>query len=422
MIDSMSSLRFAFLADSHIGYKYAARTDQRGRNLRVVDGYLALNETITQIIQEHEKEKITAVVHGGDIFHVSHPTISDIMFVQHQLRRLERVGIPFYGLAGNHDASDNRSEVAAVGAIDDPDRGIHALYHPYERYPVADGDVVLHAISHHGHHGDEAAQVIAVPGKINILTTHGAALDPSNDTLMRCMDSPREQIVPTELVLSDDFALRLLGHYHSRHAVGGKELNTWYAGSSLRRGFSDAEGARGWLLATITESGIKVQGRDISQRPQFDFPVVDAHDLTPSEIQDAVLANIASTRQSSEVKDDAAFDEGEAPILRQRIMNASRSTREAIDKAFLARQASHALRWQLEFMRPKAEISTEEKTNENTPTLSKSGKSGALNIEDSYLSWAQHSATLRDLPNNLRKMVGEEGQEHLKKAISAIHE
>lgn len=420
----MSSLRFAFLADSHIGYKYASRADQKGRNLRVVDGYLALSETITQIIQVNEENPIEAVIHGGDIFHVSHPTISDIMFVQFQLRRLFKAGIPFYGLAGNHDASDNRTEIAAVGAIDDPERRIHALWNPYERYLIADGDVVLHAISHHGHHGEAGVQVTAVPGKINVLTTHGAALDPANDTLMRCMDSPREQIVPSDLVLSEDFALRLLGHYHSRHAVGGKELNTWYSGSSLRRGFSDAEGPRGWLLATINEQGIiKVEGQNIEQRPQFDFNAIDAYDLTPSEIQDTVLANLASTRQSSNGEDKFAFDEAEAPILRQRIVNASRSTREAIDKGFLARQANHALSWQLEFMRPKLEASTEDSTNENTPSLSKrTGNGGAMNIEDSYLSWAQHSDTLRDLPADLRKAVGEEGQEHLKQAISAIHE
>src|SRR5690606_6923536 len=142
-----------------------------------------------------------AVLHGGDFFHTSNPSIRDIMTAQHYLRVIAKEGIPFYGLAGNHDASDNRSDIAAVGVLNDPDRGIHALYTPYETYNIGDG-VVLHSVAHHGHKDERAPEVKGVNGKINIFTTHGAAVDPKNATLMRCMDSPREQIIPPEMVLS----------------------------------------------------------------------------------------------------------------------------------------------------------------------------------------------------------------------------
>lgn len=419
----MRAFRIAFFADNHLGYRYADRSDEQGVNLRVKDGYTALHEIVAGIIREHRENKIDAVIHGGDFFHTSNPSIRDIMTGQHYLRLLAKEGIPFYGLAGNHDASDNRSDVAAVGVLNDPDRGIHALYTPYETYEIGDG-IVLHSVAHHGHKDERAPEVKAADNKINIFTTHGAAVDPKNATLMRCMDSPREQIIPPEMVLSDAFTLRLLGHYHSRYAVGGEELNTWYAGSTLRRGFSDDPGDRGWLLVSVYEnSTVEVEARNIRQRPQQDFAPIDATDMRSAEIQDLILHNIDSTR-SVELGDQ--FDPVNAPILRQRIVNADRSVREGIDRALLAKRASHALRWQLEFMRPQERAKAaqaaaltpeEEKAVEeavNSPSLSK--RSGAVNLEDQYLQWASDSVALASVNKDDRKIVGEEGRRHIRAA------
>lgn len=414
----MTEFRIAFFADTHIGYSYSSRSTEQGVNLRVQDGYNALHEIIDSIVTEHKETPIDAVINGGDIFHYSHPTIRDIMTVQHFLRVLAREGIPFYGLAGNHDASDNRTEIAAVGVLHDPERDIHALYKPYEQYELNEG-IILHSVSHHGHAGDEEPTVIPVPNKLNIFTTHGAAVDPKNATLMKCLDSPREQIIPPELVIADSIDLRLLGHYHSRYAVGGEELSTWYSGSTLRRGFSDDPGDRGWLLVTVFEDGSStVEARNIRQRPQYDFPIIDATDLNSSEIQDKILENLAGTRQSE--KEDA-FDDAQAPILRQRVINASRSHRAGIDRAYIANKANHALRWQLEFMRPAEAAKDETLTSEEQdivdkaveeaqPTLARKTGSGTVNLEQQYLDWASSSNTLATLPKNSRERVGEEGR------------
>lgn len=419
----MRKTRFAFFADNHIGYRYADRSDEQGVNLRVVDGYNALREITAGVIKEHREEPLDGVIHGGDLFHVSNPTIRDIMTVQHYLRLIAKEGIPFYGLAGNHDASDNRSDIAAVGVLNDPDRNIHALYAPYETYHVADG-IVLHSVSHHGHKGESSPEVKGDPSKINIFTTHGAAADPKNATLLRCLDSPREQIIPNEMVLSELFTVRLLGHYHSRYAVGGKELNTWYSGSTLRRGFSDEPGDRGWLLVEIYEDGtVEVFPRNIRQRPQYDFTPIDASELRSGEIQDIILDNLNRTRN---MEKDGQFDPLSAPILRQRVINADRSVREGIDRVLLSSKASHALRWQLEFMRPQENAKAketeklspeEEKAVEeaiNSPTLKKN--SGAVNIENQYLQWASSSATLASVKKEDRPFVGEEGRRHLRNA------
>lgn len=412
----MNSFNIAFFADSHLGYSYATSADNTGVNLRVRDGYTAFAETIAGII--NSDEQIHAVIHGGDMFHTSHPSIRDIATAQHYLRELAKAGIPFYGLAGNHDASDDRSLLASVAVLDDPDREIHALWRPYKNQQIGDG-IFLHSVAHHGLGDDKAPEIVPVNDGINIFTTHGAALDPKNDTLMRCMDSPREQIIPPEMVLSDAFSIRLLGHYHSRYAVGGEDLNTWYAGSSLRRGFSDAPGARGWLLVRVFPNGeVKVEAHDIFQRPQYDFKPIDASDLTSVEVQEKILENILSTRDG----DSEHLDLVNAPILRQRVLNATRSKREGIDRTFLADKARHSLKWQLEFMRPSRETITAEATGEHShvdvkidqPTL-QSKKKGFIDLGGQYLSWVSGSKTIAELDKKDRGRVGEEAHGHITK-------
>ena len=198
----MNTYNIAFFADSHLGYRAKVRSNEQGINIRVQDGYDAFRETVEQIITC--KDKVDAVVHGGDLFHYSKPTIRDIATAQFYLRELAKRDIPFYGLAGNHDATDIRSELAAVAAVNDPDKKIFALYEPYMQYELTDG-IVLHSVSHHGLGAEEAPKVKPVNGVLNLFTTHGAALDPKNQNLMRCADSPREQMVPIELIIDDAF-------------------------------------------------------------------------------------------------------------------------------------------------------------------------------------------------------------------------
>lgn len=417
MVITMNSLNIAFFADSHLGYRYANRTNTQGVNLRVVDGYKAFHTIIEQIITSDER--IDAVVHGGDLFHTSHPSIRDIATAQHYLRELARAGIPFYGLAGNHDASDDRSLLAAVAVVDDPERNIHALWKPYSQHQIGDG-VFLHSVAHHGLGHDEAPEVSPVVDGVNLFTTHGAALDPKNNTLMRCIDSPREQIVPPELVTADEFSVRLLGHYHSRYAVGGEALNTWYAGSSLRRGFSDAPGARGWLLVRIFPDGrTEVEARDIFQRPQHDFAPIDASGLTSAEIQEQIMANIGTALDV----EAEAMDLDNAPILRQRVLNATRAKREGIDRSFLAKKAANALKWQLEFMRPSEEAIIQQMTpqgeeghtheGETTPEQVNAKKPRTIDLGGQYLEWVSSSRKMAALDPEQRAPVGEEAHRHI---------
>lgn len=390
------SYRIAFFADSHIGYKTKVRSNDRGINIRVQDGYDALRQVVSQIIKQHQEEKIDAVLIGGDLFHVSRPSMRDITTVQYFLRKLAEQGIKVYVLAGNHDATDIRSELAAVAPINDPDKGIYAYIDPYTQVEVADG-VLFHIVSHHGLNGEHAPVVTPRDGFINIFSTHGAALDPKNKELMRCADSPREQFIPVEMIIDEMFVAKLLGHYHSRYAVGGESLNTWYGGSLVRRGFSDAPGARGWILVTVEDNGqASFVANDIAQRPQYDLEVIDAETLTSSDVMNLLEENIKGTVHTKA-----------EPIVRQRIINASRGIKEGLDRDRLKELTGHMLVWQLEFQRNLIK-------QEEQKVQASLNKGRDVNILTSYKTWVSDIA--KTVPEEYRDVVVKDAENYLREA------
>lgn len=418
-----NTFNIAFMADTHLDYSAYEHTDGQGINLRAKDGEKALHEIVNQII--NSDVKIDAVVHGGDIFHRSHPSIRAIKLFQYYTRQLASRGIPFYGLAGNHDASDNRAIMPSVAAVDDPDKNIHALWTPYQKYQIADG-IALHSVGHHGLSAEDAPQITPDADMINIFTTHGAALDPKNSTLMQCQDSPREQIIPPEMIVDDNFAMRLLGHYHSRYPVGGQLLNTWYAGSTVRRGFSDDAGDRGWLLIKVHPDGkTEVEFRNISQRPQYDLHIIDAEGKNAAEVQELIEMNLLGTGVDL---NSEAFDEANAPIVRQRVINAPRSLRAGLDKKRIAAMTRNFLHWDLKY--PVSEVKKVTKLNDEGQLVevaedatgqesSNTLKSAAsVNPVEYFDNWAGNSKTLTNLSGATRQKVVDTARRHLESVQS----
>lgn len=362
--------------------------------MRVRDGYHALRDITKGILTSDVK--IDAVVHGGDFFHSSQPTVMDIATGNIYLRKLSEAGIPFYGVGGNHDSSDVRAELSAVAAVFDPGRNINMVYDPYKQFEIADG-IMLHAMSHHGMHEDSAPEINVSSDVLNVFTTHGAALDPKNQTLLRCIDSPREQIIPVELITEEMFNVNLLGHYHSRYAVGGESLNTWYAGSSVRRGFTDETGPRGWLLIQLEPNGeVKVTPQNIQQRPQFDLPSIDATDKNPSEIMDILEMNMERT---------IGLDM--EPIVRQRIHNANRVVKEGLDYKRINDLKQHTLLWQLELFKPESS-----KTDRNVKASLASKR--AVSIIDNYKRFTEEAS--KQIPEKYREIVVKSAENYLAKA------
>lgn len=391
------TFNIAFFADPHLDYAAKVPSNENGVNIRVQDGYDALKDVVRGIIESDVK--IDAVVNGGDFSHTSRPSVRSIAVGNHFLRLLSKAGIPFYGIGGNHDSSDLKADVPAVAAFNDPERNIHMYHEAYNQVEIADG-IMLHAMTHHGMHTNEAPNIKVSSDMVNIFTTHGAAIDPKNQTLLRCLDSPREQIIPVELITDGMFNASLLGHYHNRYAVGNAALNTWYSGSLLRRGFSDDPGPRGWLLVKVHPNGeVEVEPRDIPQRPQFDLPSIDTEGMTASDVMSLIEVNLEGTRNLDK-----------APIVRQRLLNIHRSVRESLDYKHLKDITQHTLSWQLEPIRPA--VTKREKKLEATLSNNR-----MVSVMDNYKRFTDE--TLETIPEEYRDIVFKAAQEHLDQAQAA---
>ncbi len=86
-------MRFAHLADSHLGYA------QYGLIERENDYYDVFTKTIDKIIESD----VDFVIHSGDLFEKSRPTPKALLRFQDEFFRLKEANIPVYAIAGNHD-------------------------------------------------------------------------------------------------------------------------------------------------------------------------------------------------------------------------------------------------------------------------------------------------------------------------------
>lgn len=394
------TFRIAFFTDTHLGYATRCRSHAAtGLNERVRDGYRGFRQSIQDIIQ-HEPD---VVIHGGDLFHRSHPTITDIHWAREQLLELHRAGIPFIGLTGNHDFANERGRMPATAAVHDSDRSITMVTNPSEIiYPIE--GLAIHAVSHAGLAAATRATPEPLDGHVNIFTSHGAAQVPGHE-IFACVDSPGEAVIGYD-TLALPWNLGLLGHYHGQGALPGFNgihgAEIWYGGSLLRRGFSDPPGVRGWLLATIDgDGGVTIDSQAIPQRPQHDLPIIDAQGMSGSEVEEQIRDNLE------------AVDIAEA-IIRQRVINCSLATRRSIDTAGLAKIADPALVWQPEFIRP-ASIEFQG-LDEHEQAVASLLTAGTSDLPGMWRTWAPRYAEQASLSETITDHITAKGAELLEES------
>lgn len=401
-MDSNGNTVIAHLSDLHLGYSSSnCKLNPQGVRWREADGYMAWIREIKDIINDGT---VDVVLIAGDVFHTPTPSILAVKQAQKGVRILANAGIPVVVLTGNHDTSDVRSELAATALLNDPDHGVYSHYEPYATYDVND-DVRLHLISHHLYKEQASTwdKVKPTNGKINIFSTHGSMIDPLTKLAMHTDASPREVIIPDEIVNNPGWDYRLLGHIHERGFVGSSDdgksdtshLKTYYNGSLIRRGFSDGETplGRGWTKWTVQPDGLLLpEFHTVAQRPQEDLPVINALDLSAADITD-----IAYDHVSNAVEDiKSPFT---APILRQRVVNITPEKRKAVDQAMLRKLAAPALSWQLSMKTIQDEPEDEDDVVSNSIDPSNGG------VKKQFEDWLTNNDAYEKVNESIRDSV-----------------
>lgn len=343
--------RMGFYGCAHLGYRMngMARQHQSGLNIREVDGYVAYE----QVMQEMIAHDVHAIVDGGDTSHVRSPnprTIDEMLRVD-DLRVTAQ--IPRFNNSGNHDAGSG-SEVSAIASVHRPSLGSFGVYprsdrpqsetfgpHPglYEVHqPNPELPLYLHIVSHYGLNPRLADKGIVIDpqpiaGAVNILIAHG--IFSADDRLFGATDAHgATRLIPSEWV-DRPFAASILSDYHSPGPIPGfgpdqrRSGQVWMTGSLVCRGFSDQLCARGWLLVELGADGyVTVTLKPVWSRPQVDFDPIDCAGQTVEDINRMVRTRLAAQRWWDESSAELTGDGGY--LLRQRLVNASPAQRHGI--------------------------------------------------------------------------------------------
>lgn len=327
----------AHLSDLHLGYLSGRKKiNESGYNVRENDGYVAFEKAIDQIIEE----SVDSVVIAGDVFHSPRPKNHTILIAQENLRRLAEANIKVYIIAGNHDATDIRSEVPSSRLLNEPNSDIYSYSEPYvvkEVHP----NIYMHFVSHHAFLDQENTMKLVKPVEksINLLISHGSCYDTNIGTILRTPNEPREVIIP-QIIMDMPWDYTLLGHIHERGWVGSTDKKTdtakrkqFYNGSLLRRGFSDKASAngRGWTKWTINkDKSIDHKMFSIPERTQLDLEPIDVKGKKTREIESEIIEQLKSIDNYINKKYGELTLEN-TPIIRQTLVGVSAITRLSLN-------------------------------------------------------------------------------------------
>ena len=413
----------AHMSDLHLDYRTGLVINEQGINVREQDGY----DTFHAIVDDIIAHDVDAATISGDIFHSPRPSIRAIVEAQKGLKKLAEAGIKVYSLAGNHDASDAKADIASSKVVDYPEIGIYSHVEPYVHYEIADG-IHLHLVSHHmyGEQSETMMQVEPIPGEINIFSTHGSVIDSITQIKLTTEQSPREIIIPNFILNEKDWSYRLLGHIHERGFVGdtsglGEDsagLKTYYNGSIIRRGFSDKDNGlgRGWTLWTIKPDGtFEHEKKSFEQRYQRDFPSIDCEGMNSLEITDLLVEQLASTRDEH------------LPIIRQSLTNITPAQHSSLDWRTINQFSNHTLTWDIkrEYATPEifqSETTISENEEDYESEVARITMENTGDLVDVYDTWSQQSSVIDQLDESVKKRAVKTSREYIKKSKEQLLE
>lgn len=439
--------KLAVMGCQHLGYaqKGMNRTID-GVNMREVDGYIAHN----QIIDAALAEGVDGIFDGGDLSHVEHPsnrTINEAIKADNKrVEALGSAGEPVWRITngGNHDngasahlsavSHIHRSHLGSRAVFPEDDKPTAEQIGPYPGFyevhqPDPNLDLYLHVVSHNGLDPKLAERGIIIDpqpidGAVNLLFSHG--IFSADGRLFGAEDRHGALRVIPEEWANRGFDQLLLSDYHTPGPIpgfgedGGRQRGqVWMTGSAVRRGFSDEESPRGWLLVTLHDDGrITVELRTIWQRPQVEFPPIDARTMSAENIDELVRERLAKQDMWDEESAQLTGDGGY--ILRQRITHTTPHQRRVLasSRREWAAAAHDAAYWSADYTKPlSVTVDERHQDNDEEDNTDEGGFASHIakapqsrNLEKAFQKrreTGQVGATLRTLAMNDRKIHDE---------------
>lgn len=287
-------MRLVHLADTHLGYSAYRKITDAGINQRELDVYAAFKKTVDDII----KIQPDIVLHAGDLFDSVRPTNRAITTALQQFIRLSKAKIPVVIISGNHETPKLRETGNILQILDHLDH-IYPIYKGQYKtlsFKLDSQEVLIHAIPQciNKHiFDDNIKQLQPNPSAdLNVFVAHGAVAEIKEFS----MNEFNELMIPVNHV-KDDFDYIALGHYHNYTRV---YENVYYAGSTERLSFSEANNEKGYILVDFDKKS-RYKFIEIPTRPMIDVPNIDCAHHTIDEIITSIKKTLTTIEPSDKI-------------------------------------------------------------------------------------------------------------------------
>ncbi len=283
-------MRLIHISDSHLGVSGNLRKlTEQGYDQREEDFLRVFDIAIDRIIEM----KPDVIIHSGDLFHLVRPSNRIIARAAKALLKLSGAMIPTIVISGNHDTPKTRS-TGSVFQIMEIIPNLDFVYKgSYESYNY--GEMVVHAIPHCLSQEDLEVQIKRTESDTgalyNVLVAHGVVASIPEFS----MNEFAEQFIPDSVFPNFDYVA--LGHYHGFTKIAD---NCYYAGSTERASFNEAEQKKGFLEVDLSSS--RVEFHELPARRMFKLPIIDARDFDGDKLRESVRENL----ETAELKDAIA--------------------------------------------------------------------------------------------------------------------
>jgi DNA repair protein SbcD/Mre11 len=317
-------IRVAHISDTHLGYtRYAKLCPSTNRNQREVD----VSEAYARAVDAILEREVDLVVHSGDVFDSVRPATHVIIHFLKQTSRITRQGIPYLGIAGNHETPRLRTTTAALEYGNLVRAYFAHRFAPEDEWvPVGDVRVGVTLVPH-GAVADGEIVVSPDPdADVNIMVTHGTV-----PGLVVQGHELGEVDLPNR-VLDGDFDYVALGHYHYFHE---HKKNAYYAGGTERFSFAEVDSEPGFAILEFTGSGVEIEHVPLHCRPMIDLPKVDAAGMNAADLTEVI-------------KEQAENTDLDGAMVRLKVTDASRGLVGGVDRALIRDLKRRCLDFSLE--------------------------------------------------------------------------
>ncbi|HLF06596.1 MAG TPA: exonuclease SbcCD subunit D [Thermoplasmata archaeon] len=279
-------MRILHFSDTHLGYGLGSRLSPHGVNQREEDLTAAFRWAVERALET----KPDLVIHSGDLIDDVRPGNRVIKVALDAIRRLSEAGQETVLISGNHDTPRLR-ETGSIFALFDGMKHIYPVYKgACETVEV--GGAMVHCVPHSNNIAGEALRIEPVQGHLNIAVFHAGV-----ESLLEFRNHEMGETIVPDSALRYDLDYVALGHYHRHMKV--KE-NAWYAGSTERLSFSEADWPKGATEVEVHSGGLKVRHVQGPSRPMFNLRV-DCRGLDAKGVQDACAEKVGKRIDEKEL-------------------------------------------------------------------------------------------------------------------------